>query len=308
MRALALICLSLLFARPVTTDPAREVNQTNREFVVWNVGQGLWTTWVESRFCVHFDMGGEHAPWRDVQKVCNGKQNTLNLSHWDLDHIIYAGRAIQKLKDVCLLTPPLGESNRRKQKLLAQIPKCARKNFEPATGLQRELSFGIRAQGHSKAARSNGDSHVFLLDEAILLPADSTAAEEKIWDRIHPLNDVRLLVLGHHGSRTSTSEDLLLHLRGVRMAVASAREAKYGHPHKEVRDRLKNFGIALLRTEDWGALHFAINTIKSINTQSSAHRPLNTRQISEDPTDGKAYIPCSNCARLAHKLHGRRKH
>jgi beta-lactamase superfamily II metal-dependent hydrolase len=40
------------------------------------------------------------------------------------------------------------------------------------------------------------------------------------------------------------------------MAVVSARFTKYGHPHREVIERLKAAHVPLLRTESWGNLHF----------------------------------------------------
>jgi competence protein ComEC len=301
MKVFAIVVFVLLIARPLSTVSD---SITQPQFIVWNVGQGLWTTWIEPETCIHYDMGGEHAPWRDVKKICSGRSNEINLSHWDLDHIIYAGRAEQNFKDVCLLTPPLGSANARKEKLIAKLRICA----TPQNSLQRELSLGIKAQGKSKASQSNGDSHVFLVNNQILLPADSTKAEEIYWDKKLPASGVRILVLGHHGSRTSTSRELLLHLPGVKMAVASAREAKYGHPHKEVRARLKEFGIALLRTEDWGALRFEI---AHRAVQSAVYHPSGPRPITEDVpkplTGGRPYTPCSSCVRRAHKSRGRRK-
>jgi competence protein ComEC len=43
---------------------------------------------------------------------------------------------------------------------------------------------------------------------------------------------------------------------GLRVAVASARERRYGHPHQETELILRKFRVPLLRTEDWGNIHF----------------------------------------------------
>lgn len=65
-----------------------------------------------------------------------------------------------------------------------------------------------------------------------------------------------VLKLGHHGSRTSSSEEWL---RAASPAVAVASVGKnnrYGHPHKEVVDLLVRLGIPLLLTMDEGTIIF----------------------------------------------------
>lgn len=88
-----------------------------------------------------------------------------------------------------------------------------------------------------------------------LFPGDSPRAQEKRWFPQAPL-DTRILVLGHHGSRTATSHQLVARLRHLKMAIASARFKKYGHPHIETKARLKQAHVPLLKTEDWGHLIF----------------------------------------------------
>ena len=66
--------------------------------------------------------------------------------------------------------------------------------------------------------------------------------------------DSDVLKLGHHGSRTSTSE-LWLEVVHPKLAVISAgRSNKYGHPHKEIIDRLKSFQIPYLGTFQNGTI------------------------------------------------------
>ncbi|MBK7961611.1 MAG: hypothetical protein IPK04_10715 [Bdellovibrionales bacterium] len=63
---------------------------------------------------------------------------------------------------------------------------------------------------------------------------------------------IKVLILGHHGSKTSTSEALLQRLPRLKFAIATARESRYGHPHFVVLNRLRQHRIPILRTEDWG--------------------------------------------------------
>jgi competence protein ComEC len=88
-----------------------------------------------------------------------------------------------------------------------------------------------------------------------MVTGDAPTVEENIF--VHEakgLRDVRWLVLGHHGSRTSTSDNLLRSLPSLRLTIASARHAKYGHPHSEVLQRLRFYRVPVLSTEDWGSI------------------------------------------------------
>ena len=61
--------------------------------------------------------------------------------------------------------------------------------------------------------------------------------------------DCDVLKLGHHGSSTSTDEDVL-DITTPGIAVASCGlDNSYGHPHQEVVDLLAQRDIALLRTD-----------------------------------------------------------
>jgi len=61
--------------------------------------------------------------------------------------------------------------------------------------------------------------------------------------------DSDILKVGHHGSKTSTSEDFLAAV-SPRIAIISAgRKNRYGHPHQEIVDLLTRSGISIFRTD-----------------------------------------------------------
>jgi len=213
--------------------------------IAWNVGQGAWTTWSAPGVCVHFDMGGERFNPRRLRAECSGKKNFAVFSHWDWDHISFAAKSRAALGTLCVLAMPGGSPSASKRLYLSKIPPC-RSEFPLV-----EIEFQIR--GRAKTA--NGASRVFL-HRGVLFPGDPGTAQEKFW--IHGLAGrfVRGLMLGHHGSKTSTSALLLSKLGPLKFAIASARSRVYGHPHRIVRERLKERGISLIPTEDWGNLIF----------------------------------------------------
>jgi len=212
------------------------------QLIVWNVGQGQWSTFVDQGICWHIDAGGEHAPWKSIRQTCGDKQNRFSFSHWDWDHVSFAARALKNLSHSCLSLAPQGKSSRRKMALMEKMSPCpSRPPFQ---------SWQDR-----RARNSNDLSRIFLWRQ-VLLPGDSSKKEERLWlESFAGLSRVHWLLLGHHGSRTSTSEQLLYRLPALRGAIASARWQKYGHPHAEVRAALLRHRIPLLSTEEWGSLH-----------------------------------------------------
>ncbi|MCD1146843.1 DNA internalization-related competence protein ComEC/Rec2 [Peptoniphilus sp. KCTC 25270] len=76
-------------------------------------------------------------------------------------------------------------------------------------------------------------------------------------DRIlEKLSHVDVLKVGHHGSKTSTSEDFLEGISPQWAIISAGRGNSYGHPHEEVINRLKESGVSILSTMNQGSLHF----------------------------------------------------
>lgn len=65
-----------------------------------------------------------------------------------------------------------------------------------------------------------------------------------------------ILKIGHHGSKTSTSDDFLKAVSPQYAVISVGRKNRYGHPYQEVLDRLKSFGITLFRTDQDGDVEF----------------------------------------------------
>lgn len=63
-----------------------------------------------------------------------------------------------------------------------------------------------------------------------------------------------VLKLGHHGSRTSSSEAWLETIHPEYAIVSAGKNNRYGHPHKEVIDRLHTLMIPVLSTITLGTI------------------------------------------------------
>lgn len=65
-----------------------------------------------------------------------------------------------------------------------------------------------------------------------------------------------VLKIGHHGSRTSTSEEFLSMVDPRFGVVSAGKDNSYGHPHKEVTDLLTSQGVDTKNTADLGSIRF----------------------------------------------------
>jgi len=87
-----------------------------------------------------------------------------------------------------------------------------------------------------------------------LLTGDAPAASEA---RLLPgilSASTQVLKVGHHGSRTSTSDEFLKRISPETALISVGRRNQFGHPDPEVLSRLRKEGTAILRTDLNGIL------------------------------------------------------
>lgn len=63
-----------------------------------------------------------------------------------------------------------------------------------------------------------------------------------------------VLKIGHHGSRTSSSEIFVRTVAPTIAVVSAGQDNQYGHPHQEVVDRFRSLNIEVLSTADLGTI------------------------------------------------------
>src|SRR6266850_1808747 len=68
---------------------------------------------------------------------------------------------------------------------------------------------------------------------------------------------VDLLKVGHHGSRTATSDEWLEELAPRAAVISVGRNNHYGHPAPEVLERLARHGVTVFRTDRSGTITFS---------------------------------------------------
>ena len=86
-----------------------------------------------------------------------------------------------------------------------------------------------------------------------LITGDMASPTERSLLRYADLPTVDLLVVGHHGSRFSTSEELLQAITPT-LGVISVGRNSYGHPHPDALLRLENYYVTVMRTDLMGSI------------------------------------------------------
>ena len=85
---------------------------------------------------------------------------------------------------------------------------------------------------------------------------DSTT--ERKFLKTYDLPDVEVLLAGHHGSKYSTSDDLLDAVSPERVCI-SVGSNSYGHPADETMRRLAQNGCGIYRTDLQGNIHVSFD-------------------------------------------------
>lgn len=96
-------------------------------------------------------------------------------------------------------------------------------------------------------------------DQSVLFSGDAEAKTEyKLISNGANLG-ARFLKIGHHGSKTSTTDDFLKAVNPVMAFIEVGRKNKYGLPYQGILDRLENYGIKYYRTDIDGAIELILD-------------------------------------------------
>lgn len=89
---------------------------------------------------------------------------------------------------------------------------------------------------------------------SFLFTGDEETENEKTIE--WPQTDI--LKVGHHGSTTSTSLSFLKQINPKYAIISVGKDNDYGHPHKEILERLKSVGVEIFRTDECGIIEIIV--------------------------------------------------
>lgn len=108
------------------------------------------------------------------------------------------------------------------------------------------FSIKVLQSGNIKAKNRNEEGLVLLLDfgPKILLTGDVETLDPNLVKE-----KIDIIKVAHHGGKKGTSEALIKTIEPSYALISVGRENSYGHPNKEVIDRLKRYGVEIYRTD-----------------------------------------------------------
>jgi competence protein ComEC len=116
--------------------------------------------------------------------------------------------------------------------------------------------------GYSNAGEPvNNDSLVMRMQygqSSVLLEGDAEAASERAMLAHGRVAGVTLLKVGHHGSRTSTTQEFLDAAAPKDAVVSDGLGNTFGHPRYEVIERIAKARTKLYRTDEFGLTTFLL--------------------------------------------------
>ncbi len=252
--------------------------------VVMDVGQGTALLLSTAKHHLLYDTGppfGEYSDagnrivvpllsWLGVRNLSG-----VMLSHDDADHT-GGFRSVLKLlpvQQVMGVWPSYLEGVPVQQRPLHQ--PCFEGQKWQWDGVSFEVLWPPR---HQRIARKNDQSCVLRVEASglvILIPGDLEAVGELyLLERVAAERlAADILLLGHHGSRTSTGQRFLQTVNPD-LAIASAGyRNRFNHPSPVVVQRLADHGVDLLRSDEEGALFIDIKN-RGLSPEISSWRYL----------------------------------
>jgi competence protein ComEC len=93
---------------------------------------------------------------------------------------------------------------------------------------------------------------------SILLTGDIESPVENHLNRIGALTPADIVVVPHHGSRTSSSTAFVSALRPAVAIISAGHRNRWGFPKEEVVERWQEAGARVMNTATSGAVHYRV--------------------------------------------------
>ena len=232
-------------------------------FTALDVGQGQCLIYQSGSKTAVIDCGGYREQSgelaaRYLQSRGVFRVEELILTHFDADHVNGVCQLLARERVETLRIPNVPDENGLYDAILdvADTVGTEVRFIDETT----EFSFGngtVTVFGPLPGKNSN-ETGLCVLASAekydILITGDLPEMAEYRFLSAYQPGDIDLLVAGHHGAATSTSEALLRQTQPETVVISVGKDNRYGHPADETLDRLAAFGAAVYRTDECGTL------------------------------------------------------
>ena len=243
----------------------------------FNVEQGNMAIIRKNRKVIIVDIGSttKNLAYNIISNFLNAKAihkiDIVFLTHMHEDHVNGIYKLLENFK-VCAIAfknPPEGYENNEFYNIinLANNKKIRRIEVNymddiDVTGINVKVITSKKNEVINSSDMLNSNSSVYLVElnknSSILFMGDATKETEKwilknaINEKANLFENVIAIQIGHHGSKTSTSEEFIKNFKDA-VAIISSKKKKYGHPSSETIEILKKYNFDIVITEKEGA-------------------------------------------------------
>lgn len=186
-------------------------------------------------------------------------------THGDADHVTGLIPILEKYNVKHVVSSPVKASTDMFEDLESHIEN---ENANMYVGEKGDvINFGDGVMLHvlypnrytSPKIDTNDASVSFVLtygEHSFLLTGDLTAKYEPLLLQPVLPKHVTVYKAGHHGSKTSSGEQLLTYIRPEYAVISAGKDNRYGHPAPEALERLRRYSKEILSTVDRGTISF----------------------------------------------------
>ena len=191
-----------------------------------------------------------------------GTLDYLILTHYDYDHVSGVTELLARTRVGTLLLPDVADD----AGMRLQVELAARDHGADIRYVRAETSLPLGRSSLTiyPPGDVKGDNEQCLAilctygDYDLLITGDMNMAAERQLIAEHDLPDIEALVVGHHGSKSSTSEELLEAVT-PEVGIISVGDNSYGHPTEDALRRLVLADVDICRTDKQGTVHLSVN-------------------------------------------------
>lgn len=185
------------------------------------------------------------------------KLDGLVITHYDADHAAGAELLLSQIPAETLYLPDAEPDDKIRNALEDRYEdSICWLDFGQVLQLEDYPITIIAAEEDS----SGNDSSLCILfqpeDYDILITGDRDIGGENTLLKQHPIPELELLVVGHHGSGSSTGFELLQATSPAMAVISVGNDNGYGHPNQKTLDRLRLVDCEVWRTDLNGTLIF----------------------------------------------------
>ncbi len=257
------------------------------EMIAADVAQGTAVLVRTATHSLLYDAGPRWGPESDaghrvllpLLRRLDEKLDTLVLSHRDTDHTGGALAVMGMQPQAKLLSSIEADHSLQVQGAAQRCEAGQRWTWD---GVLFEV-LHPQAGDYTTSAKSNALSCVLRIqaaDQVLLLTGDIEAAQEQqLLAREHGALRADVLLVPHHGSRTSSTDEFLQAASPRFALVQAGYRNRFGHPSPFVVERYQALGIALVDTSHCGAATWRSDQPKRLRCEREAalrywhHRP-----------------------------------